>query len=143
MQKFTIFALVATSVSGSLFKRQYYENETYSDFDAYQKRLLYLMQVCNPRDSSKPLDFTTPCNAMMAIEATCTYGTDFYRDDSLYNDSNDEELQPLDFKTQQACMCESQMFDQLNGCNACRCYTAIIFHRQHASKSQLGSTMHC
>jgi len=139
MHKLTFLALTATAASTALFARQD-QNMTGVDYEAIEERLEYLIQVCNPRDQSDLLSFRTPCNTVMAIEATCTYGTNFSSEvpDSAYDGvDGSDELEPFDVETQRVCMCQSQLFDSLNGCNACK-YCAMTMLLEQPAREETG-----
>ncbi|KAK4505587.1 hypothetical protein PRZ48_003550 [Zasmidium cellare] len=93
-------------------------------------------EACNPSNSSGMPNFDAPCNAVVAIEYQCIYGPDYLTaaanagpynrlrrrqsDDS--DDDDDASLPMQSNSTQRTCICESQFFDQVQGC--ANCYTA-------------------
>jgi len=78
----------------------------------------HVQEVCfpyNETDGTALMD--APCNAAQNIIIQCTYGSqyNFTDSDSVWN----EDTPMLSNTTQQACICESQFWDQQGGCNQC------------------------
>jgi len=72
-----------------------------------------------PYNSSGYPDLTVPCNAVLAIELECTYGSAGL--DLLTNGSDDayDDTPTLSNSTQRDCVCESLFFSQFEACADC------------------------
>jgi hypothetical protein len=84
------------------------------------------MIACYPHNATGYMDFSTPCNQLMAIEAQCAYGPKALGSLSSPFDSDYEwpELSGPDWKqqspeTERTCICQSQFIDASLGCAAC------------------------
>ena len=107
MQHLTLLALAfATASTASLVKRQDDGIESYVE------------GTCMPKNSTGGADYNAPCNAVQLLEAQCIYGDAgiaFITSES----SGDSVAEPAmqSNATQRTCICESQFFDQLQGCS--------------------------
>lgn len=121
MQYLALLSLSALA-SASLLKRQVQcadpNSEACSD-----RQEMYLAEVCTPSNASGYPDFDAPCNAVQRITAACMYGaaglgllTGGTSDSTA---TGEEDPPELSNSTQRTCICESQFFDQTNGCEDC------------------------
>ncbi|KAK5131993.1 hypothetical protein LTR08_000413 [Meristemomyces frigidus] len=118
MQCLTLALCLSTAASASLLRRQVQCNDPTSG-ECWNNNLeVYEDQVCTPTNSTGDPDFNAPCNAVEVLTAECVYGT---ADLDSINSSleSGEDLSMLSNATQRICVCESQFFDQLQGCEAC------------------------
>lgn len=110
-------ALAAAGAQANLYKRA--ANQTLDQVEDY------VNEVClgyNPETAPEDFvpDFNLPCYAINYIEQECLYGS--VAAQQMFNTSNndtyysDNENSPRD---QQICFCQSQYFDQLDGCYDC------------------------
>ncbi|EMC97957.1 hypothetical protein BAUCODRAFT_67483 [Baudoinia panamericana UAMH 10762] len=109
-----ISAAFAASATASLLPRQGSSQQDPSD---------YLDYVCMPTNSSGYPDFNAPCIAVQAITAECIYGAAGLSVIMASGSDNgaeiDEDTPMLSNSTQRNCVCQSQFFNALSGCNNC------------------------
>ncbi|KAK0891601.1 hypothetical protein LTR02_013919 [Friedmanniomyces endolithicus] len=123
MHHFTLltFGLAATS-SASLLKRQLQCSDPTSS-DCQQQENDYLQQVCVPTNATGDPDYNAPCNQVQAISAKCVYGPSWAsvlnaQATSNGNTSYDSPTMQSN-GTQRNCVCESQFWSLVQGCNDC------------------------
>lgn len=103
----------AHALSPNILKRQSLADELSDNAD----------ELCQPKNSTGSPDFSAPCNVIIALQTQCIYGpqaADYValsKDDDRWNDAADWNTQPPE--TQRDCLCQSQFFDQLSGCQKC------------------------
>ncbi|KAK5118901.1 hypothetical protein LTR62_000112 [Meristemomyces frigidus] len=118
-------AATTTTTTASLLPRQPEANCTDpSSYECQQSQTNYLVSVCLPDNSTGFPDLNAPCNQVSAITAQCVYGAAglgvFTGDSSAYTSlDNEQDIPMLSNDTQRACVCESQFFSALQGCNDC------------------------
>ena len=149
-----MLALAATGAYASLHDRQYMPE------NIEMQNAQTLRNVCLPFTMPDYYpDWSAPCNALRAIVYQCQYGPDMLRqlNVSYHNpygdgdrpdvgaslkqlrkrqsdDASDSDPEELDTATQRTCICESQFFEQAQGC--ADCYRA---HGGEAYASELGA----
>lgn len=109
-------ALASSTSALNIFPRQ----NRASDFAISN----YLTEVCLPTNASGSPDLNAPCAAVQLITAECVYGAAGLQQiaggtdpESSYRFEGDAST--LDNSTQRTCVCESQFYNQLVGCNDC------------------------
>ncbi|KAK4631176.1 hypothetical protein CLAFUW4_03380 [Fulvia fulva] len=85
----------------------------------------YISSVCAPTNSTGFPDWNAPCNAAQAIQVQCMYGESYFQE--LLNQygnpgkrqarNEDVPMQPN--AAQRTCICQSQFWNQANGCADC------------------------
>ncbi|TKA79505.1 hypothetical protein B0A55_02447 [Friedmanniomyces simplex] len=128
MQHLTLLTLgLAAASSASLLARQIQCSDPTSD-NCLQQESDYLQQVCMPTNSTGDPDFNAPCNQVQAITVECIYGSTGLSSltssgassNSGYgSDGLGGSPARLSNSTQRECVCESQFFGILAGCNDC------------------------
>lgn len=118
--------VAAATASANIFRRQVNCSNPNS-FQCEQEILSYLTEVCIPTNATGGPDFNAPCVATRLIEVECMYGSrgiDFLLGNNDPNSGSFSEQSPplLSNTTQRDCLCESQFFDEVQGC--LDCYTA-------------------
>ncbi|KAM0715163.1 hypothetical protein Q7P37_009628 [Cladosporium fusiforme] len=80
-------------------------------------------EICQPKNSTGSPDFDAPCNVFIALQTQCMYGpvaadyVSLSEYDDAWDDAANWTAQPPE--TQRDCICQSQLFDQLSGCQKC------------------------
>lgn len=109
----TLSIASAHALSPDILKRQSLADDLSDNAD----------ELCQPKNSTGSPDFSAPCNVIIALQTQCIYGpqtADYVtlpEDDDRWNDAVDWNVQPPE--TQRDCLCQSQFFDQLSGCQKC------------------------
>lgn len=90
-----------------------------------QEQSTYINSICNPKNSSDGhLDFDAPCNAITAIKYQCIWGAAGYNAVTSNTGGSLDTLEnggtaAFSNISQQVCICQSQFFDQWQGCEDC------------------------
>jgi len=116
---------LSAAASASVLRRQVHCSNPGS-FQCEQEIQNYLSEVCMPINATGGPDFNAPCVAAQLIEFECMYGSrgvDFVLGNDPNGASYSEQAPPLlSNATQRDCLCESQFFNEVQGC--LDCYTA-------------------
>ncbi|KAK3113404.1 hypothetical protein LTR53_009338 [Teratosphaeriaceae sp. CCFEE 6253] len=124
MQHLILIALglAASTTSASLLKRQLSCSDP-SSSDCQDQESTYLEQVCLPSNATGYPDFNAPCVQTQLITIECMYGAaglnSFLGTDSISATDDSEDTPTLSNSTQRDCVCESQYFAALTGCDDC------------------------
>ncbi|KAK5691738.1 hypothetical protein LTR17_025598 [Elasticomyces elasticus] len=118
---FLTLGLAAASSASSLKRQLQCGGDPFSD-DCEQHESDYLQQVCMPINATGYPDTNAPCIQVQAITYECIYGPAGLQS-LLGNDSSstysEEDTPVLSNNTQRECVCQSQFFNILQGCNDC------------------------
>lgn len=115
MKQFLIIALAIAGTSASSIDQLLQAPAAGSEEDFNEQ----VSQICLPRNSSNLPDQNAPCNALMAIQLRCIYGSDALEIISGSQDVDTREPRKLPVDTQRTCICSSQHTDMVLGCFAC------------------------
>ena len=84
----------------------------------------YLASVCAPTDPNGQRNLSYPCNAAHLLAAECIYGPDHdglsVTHSHITNSTTEHMHRPLSGEYQRACVCQSDLFDLLQGCGNCK-----------------------
>jgi hypothetical protein len=80
--------------------------------------------VCLPTNAAGLPDFSAPCNLRSRTERLCVFGEQIRGivDSSGLDNYGEKDGHPMShqlYRNQRDCICQSQLFDQMEGCRAC------------------------
>jgi hypothetical protein len=109
--------LIATGLTGASAFMVAERQQSDSSEDAYEN-------ICQPTNATGFPDFSAPCNLWSRTQRLCVYGEQIRGivDGPGLNNYGDEDGKAMKQHSpgyQRDCVCQSQLFDQMNGCMAC------------------------